>query len=92
MASRKNKWRKCGKLEFRRETARYSDGTLMYEDRLFVRVRGIACVVVAPFESKYQPEKTLSVLCGTYRLGRPGQVAHWARDYLDARIGGDLPQ
>lgn len=35
--SRKNKWRRCGGLEFRRETQRYDDGTPTGGDVLWVR-------------------------------------------------------
>jgi len=43
--SRKNKWRTRGKLQFRRETRRYSDGSLMVGcDVLYIRIRGKACV------------------------------------------------
>lgn len=43
--SRKNKWRKRGALEFKRESVRYHDGTIWPErDVLFIRIRGKACV------------------------------------------------
>lgn len=79
MASKKNKWRKRGRLEFRRETARYSDGTSMGEDRLFVRVRKVDCAIVSPFTiASYVAEgKTLSVLPSlgsTYRIDRPSRI------------------
>lgn len=44
--SLKNKWRKRGRLEFRRESKRYHDGSIYGpgEDVLFIRVKGKACV------------------------------------------------
>lgn len=43
--SRKNKWRRRGVLEFKRESGRYSDGTLWPgKDVLFIRIKGRACV------------------------------------------------
>lgn len=47
--SLKNKWRKRGSIQFRRETRRLSDGT-PDGDVLFVRVKGKACVfaILAP--------------------------------------------
>lgn len=35
--SKKNKWRRCGGLEFRRETQRYDDGTPTGGDVLWIR-------------------------------------------------------
>ena len=50
--SLKNKWRKRGRLEFRRETARYSDRTCWIgKDILFIRIRKHACVF-ATFDSE----------------------------------------
>lgn len=87
MASRKNKWRRRGRLEFRRETKRYHDGTPWGHDILYVRIHRKGCVIVEPFKldnpvSDWPP---LSVLCGTYRLGKAGEVAHLAREYLNYR-------
>lgn len=43
--SRKNRWRTRGNLQFRRETRRYSDGSLMTGcDVLYIRIRRKACV------------------------------------------------
>jgi hypothetical protein len=83
MASRKNKWRKRGRLEFRRETARYSDRTPMGYDTLYVRIRKVACVIVQPFESTSYGPNQVSVLLGTYRIARPAKAANYARDYLN---------
>ena len=41
--SRKNQWRKAGRLQFRRETSRLSDGT-PDGDVLFIRIHRRACV------------------------------------------------
>lgn len=83
MASRKNVWRTIGRLQFRRETKQYSDGTPYGCDVLFVRRKGVACAVVEPFEwGAVAPGKTLSVLCGTYRAATAAQAAHMAKRYL----------
>lgn len=43
--SLKNKWRRRGRLEFRRETGRYHDGSIWPgKDVLFIRIRRKACV------------------------------------------------
>jgi hypothetical protein len=87
MPSKKNKWRKRGQFEFRRETKRYSDGTPWGCDVLFVRVRKVACAIVEPFDWKAcAPGKTLSVLTGTYRSARPVEAAHKVRDYLRGAV------
>lgn len=85
MASKKNKWRKRGRLEFRRETKRFSDGSPWSPpcDVLYIRVRKVACAVVEPFIwGDAAPLKTLSVLTGTYRAARPAEAARIVRDYL----------
>ncbi len=79
MPSLKNKWRKRGRLEFRRETKRYSDGTPWGHDVLYIRVRKHDCAIVEPCEldSYRQQGKTLSVLPSinsTYRIVKPVQV------------------
>lgn len=86
MASRKNKWRKIGdEIEVRRESKRYSDGSLWGVDVLYIRIKGRACAVVEPFEwGACAPGKTLSVLCGTYRSASPIEAAHMAARYLRA--------
>lgn len=87
MASKKNKWRKRGRLEFRRETKRFSDGS-PWEPRtdvLYIRVRRVACAIVEPFDWRgTAPGKSLSVLCGTYRSATPIEAAHMARRHLTA--------
>ena len=83
MASRKNKWRTVGKLQFRRETKRYTDGTPWGCDVLYVRRKGVACAVVEPFDwEACAPGKTLSVLCGTYRAATAIEAAHMVKAYL----------
>lgn len=86
MASRKNKWRKRGRLEFRRETKRFSDGSPWSPatDILFVRIKGKACSTVEPFDWSHlgEPKKTVCVSAGTYRAASPVQAAHLARDYV----------
>lgn len=80
--SRKNKWRRRGRLEFKRETARLSDGTLENYDRLYVRIKGKACVI---FGENKPPliGQPLYLLAGTYRLGNAGKLVPIARDYLN---------
>jgi hypothetical protein len=81
--SKKNKWRTRGRLQFRRETKRYSDGTPWGCDVLFIRRRGIACAVVEPFDwDSAAPGKRLSVLTGTYRAANAVEAAKLARGYL----------
>jgi hypothetical protein len=41
--SRKNTWRSSGRFQFRRESGRYSDGTLDGRDILYVRIKGVGC-------------------------------------------------
>jgi hypothetical protein len=82
MASRKNKWRKRGALEFKRETKRYSDGTPWGHDVLFVRIKGKACAIVEPCDFASLPSRTISVLCGTWRIVRPTQAPKLIREYL----------
>ncbi len=88
MASRKNKWRKRGRLEFRRESGRYHDGTQTGQDVLYVRVKGVACSIVQPFDMASYREQgdTVSVLCGTYRICSPIKAAHYARDYIESKL------
>ena len=87
MASKKNKWRgPKGGLQFRRETKRYSDGTPWGHDVLYVRIAGKACAVVQPCEWQCYPDKTLSVLCGTYRAATAIEAAHMVRDYLALEV------
>ena len=93
MASRKNKWRKRGRLEFKRETARFSDGSPMGHDTLFIRIRKKACVIVQPFDLAShgiasEPHR-VSVLVGTYRIARPTKAANYARDYLNYKAAGE---
>ena len=80
--SLKNKWRRRGRLEFRRETARLSDGTLEGYDRLFVRIKGKACVIFGEWTGNpaFGP---LYLLAGTYRLGTVSKLVPIAREYLD---------
>lgn len=87
MASKKNKWRRCGRLEFKRETKRYSDGTPWGHDVLYVRIRKCACVVIEPMD---HASGQLSVLLGTYRIARPVRVANLAMEYLNEK-SADLP-
>lgn len=83
MASHKNKWRKAGRFEFRRETKRYHDGTPWGCDVLFVRIRRVGCCVVEPFAWKEcAPGKTLSLLCGIHSAETPIGAARHARQYL----------
>lgn len=85
MSSRKNKWRKCGALEFRRETKRYDDGTPWGHDVLFVRIKGKACAVIEPFDWRaVAPDRTLCLLAGSYSAETPLSAAHRARAYLTA--------
>jgi hypothetical protein len=84
MASRKNKWRKRGRLEFRRETKRYHDGTPWGHDVLYVRIKRVACAVIEPWDgpSSNPKAQAVSVLVGTYRLTTAIEAAHLARSYL----------
>jgi len=89
MASRKNKWRRCGRLEFRRETKRYSDGTPWGHDVLYIRVRRVACAVVEPWDGPttcFGIVPTVSVSAGTYRLTTAVKAARIARDYINYRL------
>lgn len=89
MASRKNKWRKRGRFEFRRETKRFSGGDPWEPatDTLYIRVRGVACAVVEPFDWRgTAPGKTLAVLTGIHGAARPAEAAHRARSYLVGKI------
>lgn len=80
--SRKNKWRRRGRLEFRRETARLSDGTLENYDVLYVRIRRKACVIFGGWTG--DPSfGSLYLLAGTYQLGNAGKLVPVARDYLN---------
>jgi hypothetical protein len=81
--SLKNKWRKRGRLEFKRETARFSDGTPEGHDRLFVRIKGKACVIFGGWNGPQIDDATLYLLAGTYRLGNVGKLVPIARDYLN---------
>ena len=46
--SLKNKWRSRGSLQFRRESARYSDGSVQSGmDVLYIRIKGKACVTAS---------------------------------------------
>jgi hypothetical protein len=84
--SRKNKWRRRGRLEFRRETSRYSDGTPEGGDRLFVRIKGKACVVFGDWDGPriYGDENTsMYLLTGVYDLGNARKLIPIARDYLN---------
>ena len=79
MASKKNVWRRRGKLQFMRKTKRYSDGTAWGCDQLFVRIKGRDCAIVEPFDlQSYRDQgKTLSVLPSlgsTYRIDRPSRI------------------
>jgi len=93
MSSRKNVWRRRGRLEFRRETARYSDGSPRGNDILYVRVRKVACVIVEPFTAEWSDGRgrmhpnSVSVLVGTYRIARPAKAANYAREYLEYKMG-----
>ena len=87
MPSKKNKWRKRGRLEFRRETKRYSDGTPWGKDVLYVRIRKVDCAIVEPMEleSYRAAGNTLSVLPSlgsTYRIDRPSRIPAIIRNCL----------
>jgi hypothetical protein len=83
MASKKNKWRKCGRLEFMRETKRYSDGTAWGHDVLFIRIKGKACAFVEPFDWSFKGTKeTLCIHTGTYEAATPLTAARRIRAYL----------
>lgn len=87
MASRKNKWRRRGRFEFRRESKRYSSGDFWGIDVLYIRIRRVGCVSVEPFEwGKVALGKTLSILSHShrslYRATAPAEAAHLTRDYL----------
>lgn len=92
MPSKKNKWRRRGRLEFRRETKRFYDGS-PWEPRcdvLYVRIRGIACGVVESFDwQATAPGKTLCVLTEVYSAARPVEAAHRIRAYLREREAND---
>ena len=65
--STKNKWRKRGKLEFKRVTGRYYDGSLAEYDVLWVRTpkghngRGVAYCIL-PHDTKWYGGKVTSGL------------------------------
>src|SRR5262245_47173655 len=79
--SRRNKWRRRGRLEFRRETARLSDGTLEKHDILIVRIKRKACVIFGEWDGNpsFGP---LYLLASTYRLGNAWKLLPIARDHL----------
>lgn len=83
---KKNVWRKCGRLEFRRETKRYSDGTPWGNDVLFIRIRKKACAFVEPFDwSHLGTGQTLAIHCEVYSAATPIQAAHAIRQYLNRK-------
>lgn len=92
MASRKNKWRSRGRLQFKRETKRYSDGTPWGHDILFVRVRKQDCALVEPWteifpagHEHHNPARRVSVLPSlgsTYRIISAVQAAKLIRASL----------
>lgn len=89
MTSKKNVWRRAGRIEFRRETKRYSDGSPWGCDTLFIRIKGKACAVVEPFDwSHLKTGQSLSILCDTYQAATPLQAARVARAYLKRKAAG----
>ena len=83
--SLKNKWRRVGRLEFRRETARLSDGTPEGYDKLYVRIKGKACVIFGMWNGPRIDDATMYLLAGTYRLGRAGKLTRLAKEYFTSR-------
>lgn len=87
MASRKNKWRRRGRFEFRRETKRFSDGSpwVPATDILYIRIHRVGCAVVEPNQSlpsKVTRDSSLWVLHDIYRATSPIPAAHSIRKYL----------
>jgi hypothetical protein len=74
---RKNKWRRAGRFEFRRESGRYSDGTPDGRDVLFVRIKGVACCYAStPYPESEGLSARIYYNDGLYFTGSPIKAAH----------------
>ena len=81
--SLKNKWRKRGRIEFRRETRRLSDGT-PDGDVLFIRVRKKACVT-ATLGPRF-PDNVVELWANDGLYFRPRHAVHAGRQLHAALI------
>jgi len=83
--SLKNRWRKLGRIEFRRETRRLSDGT-PDGDVLYIRVRGRACVTASMIPRAIDGSGSLELWGNDGLNFRPRGPVHAARQLHAALI------
>jgi len=81
--SLKNKWRKCGRFEARRETRRLHDGT-PDGDVLYIRKKGVVCVY-ATLGPRF-PDNVIELWANDGLYFRPRNAVHAGKQMRRALI------